>query len=233
MHILDLRGVIAIAGGSLLWKIISSINSLGATQDARLTKVNLMMKDFQRGGASHRMPPLKKSNLRCDGWAMLNGPVIKAANTRALLPFLHFLANKFFAAHGSYASSIRKVFQALVQIQKIFYSSGQFLEDESKAELNESFLKLGRHWQNLRHLSSLENENSFQIRPKVHIAMHFPEQSELINPVFVQNYQEESLIGVVTKVWAACARGPYDKTIQAKALNRMWVGLEIRMSTSE
>ena len=168
MHIIDLRGVIAIAGGSLIWKIISSINSLGTTQDGRLEEVNAMMKEFQSGGTTHRMPPLKKSNLRLDGWAQLSGPIIKAANTRALLPFLEFLANKFFGAHGAYASSIRKVFSSLVQIQKIFYASGQFLEDDAKDQFKKAVLRLGRHWQQLRHLSSLENENPFQIRPKVH-----------------------------------------------------------------
>ena len=231
MHVLDLRGVIAIAGGSLIWKTISSVHSLGPSQDTRLEKVNEMLKVFQEGAAFHRMPPLRKSNMRSDGWAVLNGPIVKAANTRDLLPFLNSLAQRFFAGHGSYASSTRKVFLALIEMQKIFYSSGQFLEDEAKVQLRDAFLKLGRHWQNLRHLSSLEFENSWQISPKVHIAQHFPEQAELINPVFVQNHQEESLMGVVTKVWGACARGPYNNAIQKKALNRMWVGLELRMST--
>ena len=52
MHIPGLRGVIAIAGGSLIYKIISSITSLGTTQESRLDKVNLMMKEFHSGGST-------------------------------------------------------------------------------------------------------------------------------------------------------------------------------------
>ena len=230
MHVLDLKGVIAIAGGSLIWKIVTTVSSLGNTQEIRLNKINEQMKEFQKGSTSHRMPSLRLSNLRCDGWAMLSGPVIKAANSRALLPFFNHLAQKYFAAHGDYSSSIRKVFLALTEIERIFYTSDMFLEDKTKTELEDAFLRLGRHWQNLRHLSGVRNENAWQIRPKVHYAQHFVEQADLINPRVVQNYQEESLIGVVTKVWQACARGPYEKTIQKKALNRMWVGLELRIT---
>ena len=234
MHVIDHKGVICIAAGSLIFKIVSSVASLGSKQEDRLDKINDMMKVFQSAAVSntqHRMPPLKLSNLRKDGWSCLQGPIVKSANTRSLLPFCMDLANTYFGAHGPYSSSVRKVFQALIKIQQCFYSSDQFLTDEAKLELKEAFLKLGRHWQNLRHLSSVARENAWQVTPKVHIAQHFPEQADVINPAHTQNYQEESLVGVVTKLWGACAKGPYDKIIQKKALNRYWVGLELRITS--
>ena len=231
MHVLDLRGVIAICAGSMILKIISTNNTLGNNQDVRLAKINELMKEYQRThGTSHRMPPLRINDLRTDGWGCLSGKVIKAANTRCMVPFLDNLAQTFFPAHGAYASSTRKLFASLLAVEKIFYSSGMFLTDTQKADLEYHLLRLGRHHQHLRHLSRLENENSYQITPKCHYAQHFIEQARLMNPTTTQNYSEESLIGVMTRIWQAAARGPYHKMIQRHTLNRYWTGLELRMS---
>ena len=121
---------------------------------------------------------------------------------------------------------------SLVEIQKIFYSSGHFISDANKQQLNQHYSPFARHWQNLRHLSSNAGENLFKITPKVHYSLHFVEQSQLLNPTSTQCYGEESLIGRVAKIWRACASGPYHATIQQTTLNRYWVGLELRVSLS-
>ena len=105
-----------------------------------------------------------------------------------------------------------------------------FLSDEKKEELEKHILRMGRHHQHLRYLSELANESSYQIIPKAHYAQNFIDQSKLMNPIATQNYTEESLIGVITRLWQAAARGPYHKVIQKHTLNRYWVGLELRMS---
>ena len=231
MHVNDHRGVISIAGGNILCKLVTSCNRLGRTQQLRLNKLNAMMKEHQsQHNTEHRMPSLRLQDLRANGWGCLSGRVVKAANTRAMLPFLESLARDFFAGHGSYNSSMRKVFASLVEIQKIFYSSGHFIPDAKQDELAQHFARCERHWQNLRHLSSLARENLFQITPKVHYSCHFVEQSKLINPVSTQCYGEESLIGRVAQIWRACASGPYHATVQRTTLNRYWTGLELRVS---
>ena len=176
------------------------------------------------------MPPLRDENLRKDGWATLDGKVVKAANTRALIPFLNYLAQTYFAGHGEYPSSCRKVFATLDSIERLLYSAGMFLSDEKKRDLKALFLTLGRRWQHLRHLAHGERDNSWQITPKVHYCMHLPEMADLINPIHNQNYSEESLVGVIARIWGKAARGPYAASIQRATLNRYWVGLEIRMT---
>ena len=208
MHVLDHKGVICIAAGSILVKLVSTCERLGRTQQLRLDALNTRMKNFQAAhGVEHRMPSLRLQDLKSSGWADLKGKVVKAANSRALLPWLDNLAQTFFAGHGSYNSSMRKVFSTLVDIQKLFYSSEMFISAEGKKQLDALFKKLGRHWQNLRYLSSRAGEDAFQITPKVHLCLHFPEQALLINPIFTQCYGEESLIGKATKIWAASAQG--------------------------
>ena len=113
MHVIDLRGLIAHFGGSLIWKLISTNNSLGNAQDKRLAKINELMKEYQSTkGTSHKMPPLRIENLRNDGWACLSGKLVKVANSRCLVPFLNYLAQEYYPAHGAYASSTRKLFSS-------------------------------------------------------------------------------------------------------------------------
>ena len=231
MHVNDLRGTIAIAGGSLIQHLVVRSEALGSSQPQRLDALNIQMKDWQStNGTEHRMPALRKENLTKDNWATLNGKLVKAANTRALLPFLNNLANRYFIGHGAFNSSVRKVFASLEQIQRLMYTSEMFFTDEAKEEFRIAHERLGRHWQHLRHLSSQLGYNFWHISPKVHYTLHFVSQARLINPRFVQNYSEESLIGRVTKVWSASANGPYAASIQLTTLARLWTGLELRMS---
>ena len=109
------------------------------------------------------------------------------------------------------------------------YNGAMFLTNDQKAEFREAFLRLGRHWQNLRHASDLALENLWQVKPKVHWAQHFPMQAELINPRAVQNYCEESLIGRAAKIWSASATGTYMTQAQKTTLARYWAGFELRI----
>ena len=230
MHVNDLRGTIAIAGGSLLVHLTTNVRALGNTQQQRMDEINRLMKEFQQGSTEHRMPMLRLRDLKTDkGWSMLSGKLIKAANTRAMLPFLDDLASKYCTGREGFDQSCRKVFTSLLTIQRIMYSSGTFLTDAAKEEFKEAHLRLGRHWQLLRDLCRRAEVNSFQITPKLHYTQHFPYQADLINPRAVQNYIQESLVGHVAKVWSACANGPYADTVQLTSLARLWVGYELRI----
>ena len=230
MHVNDLRGTIAIAGGSLLVHLVTRIRALGNTQQQRMDDINKSMREFQKGRTEHRMPNLRLTDLRTDkGWSMLCGKLVKAANTRAMLPFLSGLAQTHCTGRDGFDSSCNKVFTSLMTIQRIMYSSGTFLTDEAKEEFKDAHLRLGRHWQLLRQLCERAGVNSFQITPKLHYTQHFADQANLINPRVVQNYIQESLIGRVAKVWSACANGPYADTVQQSSLARQWVGLELRI----
>ena len=55
---------------------------------------------------------------------------------------------------------------------------------------------------------------------------------DLINPLYTQNYGEESLIGRANKKWAASAAGSYHLTMQRNALMRYWTGLELRLTAA-
>ena len=234
MHIIDLKGVIAIAAGSLLLPLVQNDARLGRRQDERMAEINKQMKEFQsQNGTQHTMPPIRYENLHSDGWACLGSKLVKAANSRCLVPFLRHLAEKYYnSPHGGYAKSVRKIFKALDDVEAVFYSADMFLTDAEKLNLETSFNILGRHWHYLRHLSHTDKRHEWFISPKVHYATHaIAEQSKLINPKAVQNYGEESLVGRVTKLWGAAANGPYHAKAQLSTLCRYLVGLNIRLAS--
>ena len=234
MHVMDLRGTSAIAAGSLLDHLVKTrtFRSLGRIEADRLDEINRQMREFQTThGTAHRMPDIRMQDIRDGDWAMLHGTLVKAANTKALMPFMKHLADKYCNGHGALNSSIRKVFASICDVEHILYSANIFLKPDEHARLKDAFNRMGRHWQHLRHLSEEAGLNRWQITPKVHYAMHLPTQALLINPLFVQRYAEESLIGRITKMWRKSANGVYAPTGQEIVLARYLVGLEIRIKS--
>ena len=232
MHCKDLRGLHAIAAGSLFMHLVHNCAALGATVPARLEALNVRMKVYQtrENRTEHPMPALRLENLKLEGWHMLNGKLVKAANNRSLVPFLQHCAYKYLSPHGGYSSATRKVCDALVAIERIMYSSNMFFDDAQKLAFKNEFLKLGQNWMYLRNVCYGLEIDAWQIRPKVHYCCHLPSQGDLINPRFTQVYGEESLIGKVARVWRASAQGPFHATIQKSALSRYATGLEVRLT---
>ena len=192
------------------------------------------MHEFQtREHTEHRMPAFRKDDLEnAQGMWRLSSRLIKAANTRCLVPFLKHLAEQHMSPTGGHAKSVRKVFNSLDAAERLFYSAGTFLSEDQKDDLVELMNCLGRNWTYLRHLGHLAGRPDWHITPKVHMTVHaVPEQAKLINPRALQNYSEESLMGKVSKSWAATATGPYQSSIQQTVLSRWLVGLVIRSTT--
>ena len=82
MHLLDCKGVAAIAFGSLLCYMVT-LPSLGPRVADRLSRINRERLKWIRAhpGEIH-LPVIKESNLRKDGWGDLHGPAFKSAITR-------------------------------------------------------------------------------------------------------------------------------------------------------
>ena len=233
MHAKDLKGLTAIAAGSTIMHLITHCSRLGDNQQTRLDTLNREMRRFQINNRTrHLMPMLRLTDLKDQGWHMMSGPLVKAANSRALVPFLKYAAHEYLAPHGGYANETKKVFDSLFEIERIMYSSGMFFTDAQKLEFSEQFLKLGRAWMFLRHNCHTRGVDAWQVRPKVHICMHLPAQGDLINPRFCQCYAEESLMGRVARLWRSAASGPYHASIQLSCCARYWTGLEIRLGTN-
>ena len=226
MHQLDNNGVASIVAGSVLVKRTQN-PALGANQTERLKQINSELDIFYSDHiVSSRLPKLLLQNLTIKQsnigrrQAFLSGQVVKAANTRCVMPFISILARKYIHGSDFVSSSIRKLCESLCAIYECLYSAGYFLSDEQLKFLEKHVLRFGRHF--MVACNSDDPSSSilmFCMRPKVHQMQHLPLQARLHNPRFLQCYGEESFVGVMCKVWAASKSGPQSQaTIQRTVL---------------
>jgi len=89
MHVMDCKGVTAHVAGSILRYLVIRCMELGPNQQERLNKLNADMTSFQSNHRTPvRMPDIRLDNLLGkDGWACLGSQLVKAANTRNLVPW--------------------------------------------------------------------------------------------------------------------------------------------------
>eukprot|EP00959_Pyramimonas_sp_CCMP1952_P017985 381448-Pyramimonas_sp.AAC.1 len=84
----------------------------------------------------------------------------------------------------------------------------------------------------LRQAAKLAGKLRWKITPKVHRLQHVPDYARLLNPRWVQNYGEESLVGTNTAIWHKTMRGRYQKSVQSIVLLKRTLGLLLRLETS-
>ena len=129
MHLWDCKGVWAIILGSVLWLLVHQEGRLGASQAPRLEAINAR-KDvwYSANGVQNRLPNLRLSNLTNGQTQMadLSGVVVKAANTRSLLPFAAELAAEFFDSGNLYHKAIQKLCKAAADTVSLLYTADTF-----------------------------------------------------------------------------------------------------------
>ncbi len=69
---------------------------------------------------------------------------------------------------------------------------------------------------------------AFPVTPKTHKVQHLPLLTACINPVRVQMYSEESMMGSVTRTWRGSKRGQYRQSVQMAGLTKQATGVLLR-----
>ena len=234
MHLWDCKGLWAIMMGSALWLLVHSENRLGPNMAKRLENINEKRQAwYTTHKTKNRMPQIRIHNLvDSEGFANLHSPGIKAANTRSLVPFVADLVMQFCDSGSVYHKAIQKMFKAATDILDCLYKADMFLNVEEQDLLKESILKLGQYFQLAQAMATEVGHFLWHLTPKVHQTMHIIKQARLINPVAVQNYQEESFHGVVTKIWHGHAGGTYLKNVQRTVLFKYLLGFLLNLKIS-
>jgi hypothetical protein len=129
MHVADCKGTIAIVAGSVIRPLVLGRADIGRTQEERLRVVNDRLRAFYTARPGYtRMAPLRLNNLVSLGWSCLSGVTVKAANTRALVPFLVELATEYYSdPNDEYARLVLRTVRALARMNEICYTAGFFL----------------------------------------------------------------------------------------------------------
>jgi len=157
-----------------------------------------------------------------DNWANLTGPAIKAAATRAAAPWLRDLSIDFFTQDTDLDRAVLGLSGNLATFYEILYSQGRFLSEDAEARLGVVCRAMGAGYMLLRNMSREAKLLHFKITPKVHKVQHIPFLANCMNPRFVQNYAEESLIGTCTKIWGRSMAGRHHRFVQRNALTKNW-----------
>ena len=116
---------------------------------------------------------------------------------------------------------------SLQGIYDVWYHGDMFLTDSEKATLRTHLNNFGESYHVCAGLSQAAGWLLFPVKPKAHYLSHMAEQSDLINPVMVQNYMEEGLVGRVCKIWASSVSGPWRSVVTHTVLRKynmvLWV----------
>ena len=118
----------SIAIGSTLKDLVDNCPDLGRNQDARLQCLNERMKHFQQNvhRTKHKMPPLRKQDLTTDGWHQLSGRLIKAANTRSMIPWMKNLVNEMYDANDAHGKAVIDLFDSFDEVERLLYGASFF-----------------------------------------------------------------------------------------------------------
>ena len=203
---------------STLAALMKDEHRLGANQQVRLANINAQLQEFQDAQRpSSRMPELRPQDLITDGWYQMGGPLIKASNTRQIMPCVEIIARRYMG-DDAYGRSIVRLVTSLNKVYEVLYNADCFLDAAELEALGAALVEMGREHMRCRQYADALGEPAFQVRPKAHYAQHLHQQARLINPRFTQCYKEESMMGTTSNIYHNTCNGPYKKTIQRVVL---------------
>ena len=225
IHMCDHHGVTSHVIANVLWAHVSADREgdiiPGDTVEDRLAALNMEVKEFYtRRRVSNRLPKIKRTNLKDGDYPELKGNGVKAANTRALLPYACELQGR-----ANYRCPSRKNRQMLLLVNALqhaydlMYDSGPVLAKHTWTDLAATLTTVGQSYQLLSVIAFDAGKLRWNNTPKLHyVAGHLADQARLINPVWTQGYSSESMVGVLCAIYAGSQSGPFHRGIQRVAM---------------
>jgi len=228
MHMMDCKGVTATVLGGLLHYLLTNV-LLGSNRDIRLATINAKMKEwYDAHPGSHRIPRILMGNTTLNGWAELHGPAIKAANTRSAVGPFKAIWAEYARADDELDSNASVVINSLATFYDILYTAPMFMSDECIERLQVVCITFGGAYLRCREHARRANVLVWPVKMKAHKMQHVPMMCRVINPICIQCYADESLIGTTTKVWKRSIAGRYHNFAQRNVLLKRLVALLVR-----
>ena len=163
------------------------------------------------------------------GWANLHGPIVNAANTRAMSGFFRYLASKYLDNTDALHHTIITLLAMLDDMNKAIWSGPMFMSDAQSTALKGTCSAFGIAYMQAREACRLKGYLCFEIIPKVHKSQRLPTMANVFNPSRVNCYGEESSIGTTCTVWKKNMAGRYSNHVQRVVLGKRLLGLLIRL----
>jgi hypothetical protein len=230
MRMMDCKGVSAICFGGITVRLTRE-PALGNNIPDRLKVINNKLAEHYRlRPGTHRLPRIAQSNLLVDGWAVLHGPAVKAANTRHASSFFKEVAAEYLSHGSAFDQHMASAARLLDEFYSILYAAPRFPDDDVINRLRSVCTAFGEAFMWCREYSRRDGLLWWEITSKVHKMQHVPMMAKIINPRHLQCYASESLIGTTTKVWKRSMSGRYKKRVQKVVLTKRVLGVLLRLS---
>ena len=139
------------------------------------------------------------------------------------------LATEYFSRGTDLDNNVTAVATNLHNMYGILDAAGMFLTDDELLRFDNAVVGFGVAMQGLREWGRSRSLDVWQVRPKLHKAMHLPLMSTMINPRCVSCYINESQIGTTTRTWKGSVSGRYKGHVQKTVLGKRWLGAILRL----
>jgi len=232
MHLNDHHGVASLLIGSVFdVQVCDQAGPLpGANLEARLDFLNADIRGFYSHTlASSRLPKLKLDSFHGPGFAELRGPLVKAANTRGIIPYTVALQTRAVACNPTDDNKhALKCTKAMNRLLDVLYRGDYFLSQADVDVVAMQCFKIGIHYQWLALDARTNGVARWAQRPKLHLLVgHIPSQARLINPVRVQGYVNESMVGTVANIYKKSMKGPHHAISAGVVMRKYCTGLAL------
>ena len=156
---------------------------------------------------------------------------MKAANTRAFVPYVVALQERAVRMHSAFRNRHRmKIVQSVAGIIEVVYGGGCFLTPPELEVLSGNIAMLARHYQKLSTDAFAAGRTLWKQTVKFNFMVaHLVKQSSLINPTWVQGYSGESMVGTTAQIYSMCQNGPFHAHVQQVVMTKYRLGLRLLM----
>ena len=169
------------------------------------------------------------AQMSLDGWSELHGPNVKAANSRHAAPLFRSMAEAYCTSGSQQDQLIRGVTAGLDDLYRCIADGPMFFSAAQHAEFARVLQDLLVHLQMLRHLSQVERQMRWQVKPKTHRLAHFVMYAAAINPRFASCYPDEGHVGTMTSIWKKSIAGRHRAHSQRTVLSKRWMAILLRL----
>lgn len=236
LHMSDHHGVISHVVANVLWAHIGGDREAavipGSNMEQRLAFLNEDVRAFYNANHVHnRLPPFREENIKDGPWPELKGRNVKAANTRAFVPYVVALQERATTmADTPKNRHMLRVVRAVAGIVSVVYDGGCFLKPSELAVLSGHIARLARHYQKLSTDAFTAGRTLWKQTMKFHFMVaHLLGQASLINPTWVQGYSGESMVGTTAQIYSMCQNGPFHAHVQEVVMTKYRLGLRLLM----
>ena len=235
LHCTDNKGVLSHCIGSALAEIIVNDELKCGSRHLTLGTINDKLDQYYAdSGEQNRVPEIRETNIFQGTplllFPQLHGTPFKAANTRALTPFMAQLCSEVYALVPSLHNQRRmELFAYFKEFYQIIDDNGEFFSQETSARFSKVIFRILARNSWLHTQSIQQGHLRWHIIPKHHYLWHLAILKGR-NPRFYQTYIDESFVGRLCNVYKACLDGQYMSGVQLTVFQKYLLALSIEFS---